>query len=89
MNIDRFIEVINGNKEFVGEEINFADKFIQKNASCKLEFAYNSIIITDEHGTIVFQIVHRDEVAIKFYDIIDMIKDIIRYEEDFGVTFNL
>jgi hypothetical protein len=89
MNIDRFIEVINGNKEFVGEEINFANMFIERNHKCKLDFVYNTIIVADEHGTIIFKIVHREQNIVKFYDLIEIVRDIVQYEEDFGVTFNL
>jgi len=89
MNIDRFIEIINKHKEFVGEEINFANMFIERNHRCKLDFIYNGIVAVDEHGTIIFQLVYKEQNAVKFYDIIEIARSIVQYEEDFSYRFNL
>lgn len=89
MNIDRFLKIMNSYKEYISEEINFADVFIKNNPSCKLDFVYNTIAITDEHGTIVFQIVRKEQDTVKFYDMTEIVRDIVNYEEDFGIKFNL
>ena len=93
MNIDRFLFILNKKKELFGEEELFVEEFIKKNKEFGVYYidSKHGEKVRDREGYEIFSISDMSDRMVRphYYDLVDIVRQIVEYEEEEGVRFNL